>query len=444
MKLSSLGFRLFLLSFLSILLALVATTFVLNSRFHIYFVNRIYLELQQHVEQLATNITIDTDGDVRVDPLSNARFNTPFSGHYWQVILNDGNQQSSRSLWGGKFEVPDDRPPGVQFRALAKSPVGTDLFVIGWPISAGEGSSRRNILLSVAIDTTEVVEAELGFRNFLISWLAIMFTGLLLAAWAQVRIGLAPLKLLRKKIATIRVGSDTRLVGHFPTEVKPLVKEVNELLDLHEKSLKVARSRASDLAHGLKTPLTVMRVLAEDLASSGQTEQSDEMETQISTMHQFIERELARVSTNIVQTRKSPAANIINRMMKNIKKLPRGRELEWSLDVPEYLASPFDEHELSELVGNLLDNARKWAKSTVHVSAKNLNSDRGWIKFSDDGPGIKKPNINSVLARGGRLDEATPGTGIGLSIVTDLVSQKNGFLEFSDSPNGGLTISINW
>lgn len=444
MNIPSLGVRLFLLSFLSIALALVATTFALNARFQDYFEDRIYRELEQHLEQLTTNLELDAGGALQVVPLFDRRFEQPFGGLYWQVQEIDGPEILSRSLWGGAFEVPETTVPGAQYKSISQSPIGTTLLVMGWPILLGQDDTQRTALLSVAIDETEVTTAAAGFRKYLIGWLTLMFVGLLIAAWAQVRIGLAPLKLLRERIGNIRAGSDTRMAGSFPTEVKPLVDEVNELLELHENSLATARTRASDLAHGLKTPLTVMRALAEDLAQDGQKEKADEMEAQIASMHHFVERELARASTSLPTTAPIVSGPVIIRMVNSIKKLPLGDSLDWKLDVPPGLLTPFDEHDLSELVGNILDNARKMARSRIDVLAGNYSETSGWIHIIDDGPGIPSDMIGAVLERGGRLGAQGTSTGLGLTISADIAAQKNGKLELSQSELGGLKVEIQW
>ncbi len=444
MKFPSLGLRLFILSFLSIALALFGTSLVLNARFFEYFEDRVYSELEQHLEQLTTNLQIDAQGAIQVVPLLDRRFEQPFGGLYWQVQESDGPVVVSRSLWGGTFDVPQDSTPGKQFHSTSSSPIGTTLLVSGWAILLGEGDAQRRAVLSVGIDDSEVAAAAAGFRKSLIGWLGLMFAGLLLAAWAQVRIGLAPLQLLRGRIENIRAGTDSRLTGQFPSEVKPLVDEVNELLDLHEASLATARTRAGDLAHGLKTPLTVMRVLAQDISAGGQPEKADEIEEQISSMHYFVERELARASTGI--SSKSPVLSgpVVARMIASIKKLPRGAELEWNTKIPDDLVTPFDEHDLSELVGNILDNARKLANSRVDISAGNDGQTSGWISIADDGPGIPADRLGSVLERGGRLDTTTHSTGLGLTISADITAQKGGKLEFLESKSGGLEVRISW
>jgi len=444
MKLSSLGFRLFLLSLLSILLALIATTVVLSERFHAYFEGRVFDELHQHLEQLTTNLSLDKNGVISVARLLDRRFEQPFGGLYWQILEAGEPVAVSRSLWGGAFDIPETNTPGQQFKTSSVSPIGTDLLVLGWPVLLGEDTDRRTLVLAVASDASQVTAAATGFRNFLVGWLAIMFAGLLLAAWAQVQIGLAPIKNLRNRIENIRDGTSSRMSGNYPSEVKPLVDEVNSLLDLHDSTLAAARSRSSDLAHGLKTPLTVMRALAQDISAAGQPDLAQQAEDQISSMHLFIERELARANIDQSTPAAIPAAATIRRMAGGIRKLPGAEKLNWTLNIPDDLVTPFDEHELSELVGNLLDNARKWAKSCIIISASNNGPHSGRIDISDDGPGISKDQRAAVLKRGEYLSETLTGGGLGLTIAKDLVDEKSCDFELGDAKLGGLKASMIW
>ena len=444
MSFSSLGFRLFLLSFFSIFLALTATTLALSDRFFDYFENRVFAELGQHLEQLTTNISLNDAGLVSIAPMLDRRFEQPFSGLYWQVEEVGASAKLSRSLWGSHIDVPANPTPGTQFRSTSISPIGTQLLVVGWQLLLGEGTTARTLVLSVAIDDNEVATAAAGFRKFLISWLAIMFAGLLLAAWAQVRIGLAPLKVLRERIETIRAGSDRRLSGKYPNEVTPLVDEINGLLDLHGETLSTARARASDLAHGLKTPLTVMRSLAEDLDEKGLADEASAMEAQISSMHHFVERELVRAKSGLPVNANSPVEPVIRRMVASMKRLPRGGDLNWQVDIADGLTGPFDEHDLSELVGNLLDNARKWALGTVSISAGTDASDAGWMLIGDDGPGVPEDKLGLVLKRGEILDTGFSGTGLGLAIAADLVARTGGQFTLERSELGGLAVKITW
>ena len=222
------------------------------------------------------------------------------------------------------------------------------------------------------------------------------------------------------------------------------VGEVNELLTLHETSLAGARERASDLAHGLKTPLTVMQTIARDLRKINQAEQADEIDTQVASMHHYIERELARVRTQVPSNTKTQAAPVVNKMVSTIRRFPRETPLEWHVDIPDDLNTPFDAHDLSEMLGNILDNARKWANSQVRVQGVTLPDGRAFITIEDDGPGVPDEMLPTILARGERLDPSVQGTGLGLAICADMAESYGAEFTLSKSALDGLSVRILW
>jgi signal transduction histidine kinase len=444
MKTSSLGLRLILLACLSISVALIATTFVLNALFHDFFEERIFAELDRDLIQLTANLSIEQDGDLSVEPLTNPRFGLPFSGLYWQAVEPEKQAVVSRSLWGGSYDFPANPIAGHRTRLEIDSSQGVPLLITGWTILIGEGDQQRAITLSVATNESEVIEATAKFRSAFILWLALMFLGLIIASWVQVRLGLVPLETLRKKVEQVRSGAKDKLEGPFPSEVQPLAGEVNELLALHETSLADARERASDLAHGLKTPLTVMQTIARDLRKVNQTEQADEIDTQVASMRHYIERELARVRTQVPSNAKTQAAPVVDKMVSTIRRFPRETPLDWHVDIPDDLNTPFDAHDLSEMLGNVLDNARKWAKSQVRIHGEALLGGQSSITIEDDGPGVPDDMLPTILARGERLDPAVQGTGLGLAICADMAESYGADFTLAQSPLGGLSVTIMW
>ena len=271
-----------------------------------------------------------------------------------------------------------------------------------------------------------------------------MFVALIIAAWVQVRLGLVPLEQLRRKVEQVRAGSENKLEGPFPREVQPLANEVNELLDLHNESLRFARERASDLAHGLKTPLTVMLTISRDLRDDNQPERADEIETQVASMRHYVERELARVRTKIPSDKRNAAAPVVEKMVSTIRRFPSDTPLEWQVDLPEGLATPFDTHDLSELLGNLLDNARKWAATKVKISGVISPDGSTSITVEDDGQGVPEEDLPTILGRGERLDPSVQGTGLGLAICADMAESYGAELSLSRSVLGGLSATIKW
>ncbi len=444
MKLRSLAARLVLLACLSIGVALGTISFVLSGQFSRYFEDRVFAELGAHLDQLTANLSFDDTGDMVVEPLLDPRFEAPFSGLYWQVRRPGHPQVVSRSLWTGEIEVPTVTEAGALERADVMSPTGEPLLALSRAVRIGPEASPSLVQLSIAIDQTEVQQAAKGFQATMFGWMLTIFIGLILAAWVQVKLGLAPLETLRKKVEQVRSGKDKRLEGDFPTEVMPLANEVNELLDLHEITVTQARERASDLAHGLKTPLTIINTIARDLRKSGHGTAASEIDSQIASMSHFIERELARVRVRAPGVVSAAARPVAVRMLDAIKRFPREAPLEWQLEMPEDFCTPFDAHDLSELLGNQLDNARKWAKSVVRLTGQVLPDGTHVLTVEDDGIGVDKKQRAKLGRRGRRLDPAAQGSGLGLAICTDLAAYHNADFKLGRSELGGLKISISW
>ena len=444
MKLRSLAMRLVLLSCLSIAAALATISIVLSGQFSTYFEDRVYAELGAHLDQLTVNLSFDDNKDMVVTPLLDPRFEAPFSGLYWQARYEGHPQVVSRSLWTGSIDVPAATRAGVLERATIGSSLGEPLLTLTRAVQVGESGAHSLVELTVAIDQTEVQAAAAGFQATMLRWMLLIFVGLILAAWVQVKLGLSPLETLRQKVERVRSGNDQRLDGAYPTEVQPLASEVNELLDLHEVTVTQARERASNLAHGLKTPLTIINTIARDLRKDGQGAAADEIDSQIGSMSHFIERELARVRVRTPRSVATPALPVAENMLKAIKRFPREQPLDWQLDMPADFMTPFDAHDLSELLGNQLDNARKWARSEVRLRAYVQEDGTHVLQVEDDGAGVTLDECAQLGQRGKRLDPSAQGSGLGLAICADLASHYGAEFSVERSDLGGLKALTKW
>jgi signal transduction histidine kinase len=444
MKIRSLATRLLLLACLSIGLSLSIMSFVLSGQFNRYFEDRVYAELGAHLDQLTANLSFDAQEDLVIEPLLDPRFDAPFSGLYWQARRAGHPKVVSRSLWTGSLDVNLTKPPGVVERFELQSSTGEPLLALSHSVKIGSETDQSIVELTVAIDQTEVKKAAEGFQATMYKWMALIFVGLILAAWVQVRLGLASLETLRKMVERVRGNQGARIEGEFPTEVEPLVAEVNELLDLHDETVQQARERASDLAHGLKTPLTIMNSIARDLRQNDRAYEAEQIDSQIASMSHFIERELARVRVRSAVIATAPALPVATRMLNAIKQFPREEPLAWALDIPQDFNTPFDAHDLSELLGNLLDNARKWARSKVRLSAHVYPDGTHVLVVEDDGNGVDDAKIATLGQRGQRLDPAAQGSGLGLAICMDLAAHYGAEIALGASKLGGLKVCISW
>jgi len=440
MKTGSLRLRLLLAAAVSIALALGLAGFGLTVLFERYVERRVERELQDHLLQLAAGVTIAGDGKISVaHPLADPRFNEPFSGLYWQVDAQGKDTARSRSLWDEKLDIstPPIGPRDVNLHRI-KGPGGADLFAEERYAVVTVKGKERPLVITVGLDEREVDEAVTAFSHDLMFSLALLGAALIAAAWIQVSIGLKPLELLRQSLERVRAGSMSRLEGAFPSEVQPLAAELNELLAAREDELLRARQRAGDLAHGLKTPLTVLSAISRDVASAGLAAQARDVETQTEHMRRHVERELARArlaSGHAVAL--TPVRPTLERLIEAIKRAPRGDDLTWRIDVPPQVEAAIERGDLIELLGNLLDNARKWARSTVEMR---LAGDA--LIIGDDGPGVPRGKTALVLERGARLDEAAQGSGLGLAIVRDIAESYGLTVSLDRSPLGGLEVQI--
>jgi signal transduction histidine kinase len=239
----------------------------------------------------------------------------------------------------------------------------------------------------------------------------------------------------------VRTGRTARLGTAFPDEVRPLAAEVDHLLEAQAQAITRARARAADLAHGLKTPLTVLATTAEDLRDRGDTVLADEVASVADAMRRHVDRELARARAAHPGREGRPVAAlpVIERVVSVLRRTPRGHDLDWRIDVPAEADVAVEAQDLAEMLGNLAENAAKWASGVVRIAADPNGS---LLTIEDDGPGIPEAAIGTALVRGGRLDEAQPGSGLGLAIVSDLVETYGGTLTLDRSPLGGLHAAI--
>ena len=438
----SLSFRLLAVSALTTLVALVATGLVLNFLFRSYFVDRFHQELEAYLVQLTANISFTPEGEFKVSEISDPRFSEPLSGFYWQVQLQDQAPVLSQSFWATPLDLPRPQSRGMLTYSSVSAESGKYL-TASWIVTLSKDGVETEVFLVVAMDQGQFDETVTGFSINVLIWLGVLGAFLLLASWLQVRVGLKPLENVRSEVRHIKEGRSQRLAGEYPTEVMPLVDEVNDLLEHQTTSLARARARASTLAHGLKTPLTIMRAISAELNSGNRPNEATEIDTQVDNMQYFVERELARSRDQISELTWCHAAPVVEKIITAFKRSVSKADLVWEIEVMADVVCPFDEFALTELLGNLIDNAAKWTKTHIKVCVTG-SRDRGMIEVTDDGPGISEASIEIVLARGERLDKSVPGQGLGLAIVNDMVCVRGARLKLYNREPNGLTARVSW
>jgi signal transduction histidine kinase len=295
----------------------------------------------------------------------------------------------------------------------------------------------------VATDKAALEQAVDAFAGDVTPSLLLLAVVLLTASWLQVHLGLSPLEAVRRGIAAVRSGGTQRLDGMYPDEVTPLVQETNELLDAQEQTIARARARAADLAHGLKTPLTVLVGDARRLRDAGQHEIAAEIDGLAQTMQRHIDHELARarIGGRVVGRGASTSAReSVSQVVKALQRTPRGEGLSWDIDVPADVILPMDATNAAELFGNLLENAMKWAASKISVASARGSGAR--IVVTDDGPGVDEKALPNLGQRGLRLDMRVQGSGLGLAIVREIVTAHGGDVTFENRKPKGFAVTL--
>lgn len=429
----------------AVTVALVVAGVALGLLFERHLARRLSEDLDVHLRQLAGGLEISTTGALDlVRPPADPRFADPLSGLYWQVTAGDGTLLRSRSLWDATLSVPDDRPgDGEVHRHTILGPLLGNLVAAERVIHIARAPGDGSVRLVAAADLTGVVAARDAFGRDLVVALGLLAVVLTLAGWVTIGLGLRPLAALGRGVAAVRSGEATRLDADVPSEVRPLVDEVNALLEAQDRDLERARHRAADLAHGLKTPLAALAGDAERLMASGETEIAADVAAVGETMRRHVERELAR--SRLAMSRgarvRTPLQPVVRRLVETLRRTPAGSDLAYEVAVFETTTVAIDQDDLTEMLGNLLENAVRHAHATVSVSWREEGGG-GVLIVADDGPGIPEDRRAAVLERGVRLDESGPGTGLGLAIARDVAEAHGARLVLRDSVLGGLAVEV--
>jgi signal transduction histidine kinase len=266
----------------------------------------------------------------------------------------------------------------------------------------------------------------------------------MIAGFLQVRKGLSAVQQLRERLAAVHQGREPVVEGRYPAEVQPLVHDLNTLLEQRAQAVARAIAKAGDLAHGLKTPLAVIAQEAEHARSAGNGPFADAVREQVERMQRQIDYHLAHAraaASGAAPGARAVVADSAHGLARTLLRLHAGRGMAIDVDVPAQQSVRCQREDLDEILGNLLDNACKWGRSRVVVTA-GVDGGRVAITVDDDGPGIDRGQRELVLQRGVRADESAPGSGFGLAIVRDLAELYGGALSLDSSPLGGLRVRL--
>ncbi len=440
---NSMATSLFLLSAGWLIVALLATAILLSELYSRALDNSLTETLEFHIESLTDQAllakSVKTD-DIKVaDP----RFDRTGSGWYWVIRDQSGELLNFSNSYLGTVL---DRLPGPFDASNSKTAVVTDPFGAKIRVIEREvriGDMPLDIMVSGSLD--EILQLVDEFRGQTLIVLGAVAIMLAVMSTIVARIALRPVGKLRREVEQMREGELATLSGNYPTELAPLSEEINELMRSNLQIIERARSQVGNLAHGLKTPLAVLRNEAgaakDNPLARVVTAETDKMTQLVTT---YLDR--ARISArSAVVGKKADATHVMLRLTRVMQKLnPRVTiaMLRPDAQLPWFRG---DEGDLEEMAGNLLDNACKWAKSSIGVSLiaeRNANGTNLLIKIEDDGPGLSEEDAKKALRRGVRLDEKTPGSGLGLDIVKEMVDVYGGSLQLKRSVLGGLLCEL--
>jgi signal transduction histidine kinase len=439
----SLRLRLAAAGAVAIALALAVAGYGLTLLFERHVYRTLADTLDAYVREIAGGLEIDAGGTVSLPRApSDPGFYAPLSGLYWEIV-GDARTLRSRSLWDADLNLPSgDLSEGETHHHQIVGPDGKLLLVAERRIQPARGP-KDGLRIIVGSDLTRLKAARDAFATELVPSLALLAIVLGAATLVQLGLGLRPLKVLRDEVSAIATGRRRRLADQAPLEVRPLVAEVNALLDARDAELERARGRAADLAHGLKTPLAALAGDAFQLRELGHLEIADSIEAVSKAMRRHVERELARARVQGAARSGSgatPIGPVVDALFRTLARTDQGSALNLVNATPAEATVPIERSDLTEALGNLLDNGVRYAVSTVRVTC--VRDGEGWtIAVEDDGSGIAPETEKLIRKRGGRLD-LTGGAGLGLAIVDDILDAYRWSMSLDRSDLGGLRIVI--
>jgi len=446
----SLVSRLILLAALISIIVLGVTGLVLTNQFQRASLSQFQQGLVELADSLYAGSTVDEQGQVLAPGLTDSRALRVYSGKYWQIaeVTPKGEIRPlvrSRSLWDSDLTAP---PQGSA--ALLRE-AGRPLFYDGVgpvkePLRAAAMLARlpgheAPLVFMAAEDRSPVDRDAQRFAATTAIALVLLGIGLIAAVFVQVRVGLQPLFDLSTEVALVRKGKTDAVVRTYPAELKPLAEELNALVAHNHEVVERQRTHVGNLAHALKTPLSVM--LAECQSRPGPL--ADVVRRQAEAMHGHVEHHLRRAraaARSQTQRERTPIEPVLEELAHTLERIFREKNVDIDWVSPADLCFQGERQDLMEIVGNVMENACKWGRRHIRVEAMAKGGEALSVIIEDDGPGLPVEARADVLKRGARLDEQTPGSGLGLSIVDELARAYGGGVTLADSTMGGLRIEI--
>ncbi|MDH3901057.1 MAG: ATP-binding protein [Gammaproteobacteria bacterium] len=442
----SLHSRLLLVASLVLAGFLGATGLALDKAFRVSAKAAMQDRLQSHIYALLA--AADEDENGRMTPpleLPEPRFSKPDSGLYAVITGQDGEPLwHSSSLTGRVIDVSEQQLPGKRrFSRLARS--GVQLYALAFGAAWEDYAGTEALYTFTVAEDTRVFQSEIdSFRSTLWRWLGGMALVLLLVQGIILRWGLRPLRTVTADLQQIEKGHADRLDGHYPRELTGLTSSLNSLIE-HSKAVQIRyRNSLDDLAHSLKTPLAILQ--SSSLDSSADADASHTLvREQVERMDEIISHQLQRAAVSGRTTLAKPVAvgKAVERLARTLDKVYREKQVTVDLELDPSATFTGDAADLTEILGNLLENAYKYCRRAVRVQVRTGQHAAGVeIVIEDDGPGIAAEQVGTVLQRGKRMDESIPGHGLGLSMAYEIITVYGGQLAIAASPLGGTLLRV--
>lgn len=427
-------------------MALIVGGVILSFAFRSYVLTDVDKRLEILLDTLIGISEVSPDGEFRFNPeLADQRFLTPYSGWYWQVSEAGQEPKRSRSLWDFALDPgPEERNFSLRY-SVTKGPDSQMLRQAEFDIILPE--AERVFHYQVATDMAEVQSAIDRFNWLLFSALALILATVTLALVLQVSYGLRPLRKIRRDLADVRTGRSNKLKSAdesgLPEDLRPIVDEINGLIDQNDKLLDRARTHVGNLAHALKTPLSIIQNEVDGKDDKGSTL----IARQTKDIRVHVDHHLKRA--RIAGGGSGPGLPVkerVDKLVKAVKIIAGDKELETIVDCPDGISFDGEKQDFDELLGNIVENASKWANTKLSLTVirleEGLRRPMLEIRVEDDGPGVPEEERDALFNRGTRLDERVPGTGLGLAIVRDIADMYGGSVTLSTAGLGGLAVTI--
>lgn len=445
MNAGSLRWRLLLAAAIAILIAMVISWSVMGLLFSRHAQRGVVTELTREALEIVAALQLGDTGVPRLEgQASDPRFDRPRSGRYWQASTATGSARSL-SLWDETLPVPDQLGSDRWRTREVDGPFDQRLIVLERTVLPDAGGMP--VKVQVAQNLEDLKAAARAFRRELGIFLGILWLALVSAAWLQVRLGLKPLARISAALSLLQRNPAARLDVLHPREVSPLISAINTLADAREKDLARAKRRGADLAHSLKTPLSALRAISHRARDAGATHTADDLDRVINSAAAALEAELARSRAAAIRDSNAPRecspSQVAESIVGVLEKTDFGGNLVYSIEIPPGLKLPLAAEDLVEILGALVENASRFARRRVCLSAESTDGLFA-LRIEDDGPGLEI-SAEEALMRGGRLDESGHGNhGLGLSIAKEITEATGGRLALERSSLGGLRVAITW